>query len=300
MRYTLFAFFLVSCSQREASLETSLQILPSPATSASNVEVQSVPEPSRNVLGWWESAYVGVGGRAKNIELAASSIDGRQILPGQKFSFNESVGERTIERGYVSAPVISKGEMENGIGGGICQVSSTLFAAAVTADLEIVERFPHSHPIPYMPIGLDATVSFPKDCEGNFQSKSCYLLDLKIKNPLNEVLIIHTSIRPDSKRKLFKVLRIEVIGSSEPTDRPTYSYGSKKKDEFVRRTKRIDGVSSDYVKRTQKGMNGMVVMSVFTWSDQKTRSFQSNYPPTDEIWEVSSDRPSDAPDPWVK
>ncbi|WP_100011146.1 VanW family protein [Lentibacillus sediminis] len=98
--------------------------------------------------------------RSHNIQLATEAIDNHVVFPGKRFSFNEVVGERTAERGYKQAPVIVKGELSEDIGGGICQVSSTLFNAVDLKGIQIVERYAHSRSVPYVPPGRDATVSW--------------------------------------------------------------------------------------------------------------------------------------------
>ncbi|MHB1459074.1 MAG: VanW family protein [Armatimonadota bacterium] len=95
-----------------------------------------------------------------NIRLVAEKLDGAVIRPGEVFSFNGTAGERVSDRGYVSAPVIVKGKLEDGSGGGICQVSSTLYNAALLAGMSIVERNPHTTPVSSVPPGRDATVLF--------------------------------------------------------------------------------------------------------------------------------------------
>ncbi|MFD1067415.1 VanW family protein [Oceanobacillus locisalsi] len=98
--------------------------------------------------------------RTRNIELSAEAVNNTVIFPGEYFSFNEVVGERTRERGYLPAPVIVKGEFSEDIGGGICQVSSTLFNAVDLQGIEVTERYAHSREVPYVPKGRDATVSW--------------------------------------------------------------------------------------------------------------------------------------------
>ncbi|MDQ0256816.1 vancomycin resistance protein YoaR [Evansella vedderi] len=98
--------------------------------------------------------------RSHNIALAAEALDNHVVFPGEIFSFNEVVGERTLEKGYLPAPVIVKGELYEGIGGGICQVSSTLFNAVDKAGVNIIQRYSHSRRVPYVPPGRDATVSW--------------------------------------------------------------------------------------------------------------------------------------------
>ena len=98
--------------------------------------------------------------RVENINLACGAIDGYVMEPGGSFSFNDAVGRRSEEKGYGDAPVIVNGHKEQGCGGGVCQVSSTLYMAALSAGLQIDERHPHSHGVPYAPDGNDATVVF--------------------------------------------------------------------------------------------------------------------------------------------
>jgi vancomycin resistance protein YoaR len=98
--------------------------------------------------------------RSTNVYLAAKAINNQVVFPGQTFSFNRVVGKRTSHKGYLPAPVIVKGELSEGIGGGICQVSSTLFNAVDNSGLHITERYSHSKNVPYVPRGRDATVSW--------------------------------------------------------------------------------------------------------------------------------------------
>lgn len=97
--------------------------------------------------------------RSHNVALAASKLDGYIMMPGQVFSYNDVVGERTAARGFRNAAVYTANGVENGIGGGICQVSSTLYNSVLYANLEIVSRTNHSYTVSYAPKGQDATVS---------------------------------------------------------------------------------------------------------------------------------------------
>ncbi|MFD1848438.1 VanW family protein [Oceanobacillus bengalensis] len=115
--------------------------------------------------------------RSYNIELAAEAINNTVVFPGETFSFNKIVGERTTDKGYKRAPVIVKGELAEDIGGGICQVSSTLFNAVDLHGIQIVERYAHSRSVPYVPPGRDATVSW-------------WGPDFVFKNLYNEAILI--------------------------------------------------------------------------------------------------------------
>jgi len=119
--------------------------------------------------------------RTENIRLASEAIKGTLLAPGEVFSFNEIVGPRVEERGYLSAMVILGGEFTPGLGGGICQVSSTLYNAVLLAGLEVVERHPHSLKIDYVPVGRDATVTYGlKDFKFKNNTPGYLLLDYSI------------------------------------------------------------------------------------------------------------------------
>ncbi|WP_446898370.1 VanW family protein [Clostridium sp. LBM24168] len=98
--------------------------------------------------------------RANNIVLATKSINGTVIMPGDEFSFNGVVGERTAAKGYKAAPVIIGDKLEDGLGGGICQVSTTLYNAVNAAKLTSTERVHHTRPVHYVAEGMDATVDY--------------------------------------------------------------------------------------------------------------------------------------------
>lgn len=119
--------------------------------------------------------------RTHNIHLASEAINNYVVFPGETFSFNAVVGKRTIEKGYLPAPVIVKGELAEGVGGGICQVSSTLFNAVDRAGVKIIERYSHSRRVPYVPPNRDATVSW-------------YGPDFTFKNRHNQPLLIRSKV----------------------------------------------------------------------------------------------------------
>ena len=96
--------------------------------------------------------------RTTNLKLAANKINGTVLLPNEEFSYNKTVGERTIQAGYKEAAVFSNGEVVNGLGGGICQISSTLYDAVVMANLNVTTRRNHQFVTSYLPAGKDATV----------------------------------------------------------------------------------------------------------------------------------------------
>lgn len=114
----------------------------------------------RDVMGEWSSDYSSSSAaRANNVELASKRMNGTILMPGEVFSYDKTIGPRTSENGYQSAGVYVGNRVESGIGGGICQPSSTLYGAVLYANLEIVTRTSHSLPVSYVPAGQDATIA---------------------------------------------------------------------------------------------------------------------------------------------
>ncbi len=119
------------------------------------------------------------GGRKHNVKLALSKFDGMTVNPGEKVSFNEIVGEQTIENGYQTATIIYNGEFTDGIGGGVCQASTTIYNALLLSGIEINEVHKHTLPVKYVPPALDAMVAE-------------YTSDLKFTNTTEYPIYIHT------------------------------------------------------------------------------------------------------------
>ncbi|ACB85076.1 VanW family protein [Natranaerobius thermophilus] len=136
--------------------------------------------------------------RVTNIELASEKLDNKKLEPGEKLSFNEVVGPRTRERGYQEAPVIIDGELVDGLGGGICQVSTTLYNSVLKAGIIPIERSPHGIPVEYVSLGRDAAVAYD-------------YLDLVFENHRDNGILISTLV--DENR-----LRVDIYGSQESHD----------------------------------------------------------------------------------
>jgi vancomycin resistance protein YoaR len=134
--------------------------------------------------------------RSSNIKLASSKIEGLILLPGEKFSFNGTVGKRTIAGGFKEAGVYLNGRHDTGVGGGICQVSTTLYNACLFANLKIVSRTNHSMPVPYVPPGRDATVNYGAQ-------------DLAIENNMRTPIVISHTYTPGT-------LTFRILGKKEP------------------------------------------------------------------------------------
>ena len=124
------------------------------------------------------------GGRCENIALAAARIDGIALQPYGEFSFNAVVGKRTEENGFFQAKIISQGEFVLGVGGGVCQVSTTLYNAALLSGLIVTEQHPHSLPVAYVSPSRDAMVSSASD--------------LKLYNPFEETVYFSVKVNGGS------------------------------------------------------------------------------------------------------
>jgi vancomycin resistance protein YoaR len=129
--------------------------------------------------------------RSSNIHLATSKFDGIVLMPGDTVSYNDTVGRRTEKNGFKIAGVYRNGRHDFDVGGGICQVSTTLYNAALFANLKIVKRQNHSMPVPYVPVGRDATVDY-----GN--------IDLVIENSFDHPIAISPEYKPG--RITFRIL----------------------------------------------------------------------------------------------
>lgn len=134
--------------------------------------------------------------RVSNITLACQSISGIKLSPGEEFSFNDVVGARSTRRGYKYAPVIFRGEKSYGVGGGVCQVSSTLYMAAKSGNFEITQRHQHSEAVAYAPEHTDATVVYGEK-------------DFRFKNNTEENIYIYTWIEGD--KVYAKIVRKDVF-----------------------------------------------------------------------------------------
>ncbi len=120
-----------------------------------------VSVPSKyTLLGIYATDYDPNIPRATNVELAANNVNGTVVAPGKTFSANKTIGPRTTANGFVTAPVFINKQHAMGLGGGVCQVSSTIYAAMKTAGIKATERHAHSLPVSYLPAGWDATISY--------------------------------------------------------------------------------------------------------------------------------------------
>lgn len=212
-------------------------------------------------------------GRANNVAVAARKLDGALLLPGTTVSFDATVGPRTIERGFAHAPEIVGDELEDGVGGGTCQVASTLHAASLFGALDVVERHAHARASAYTKPGLDATVVYG-------------VVDLKVRNPHPFALVVHAHVpKPGT-------LEIVLLGG-EPSVKVVYTYSSRPTGAPFRRITHKPYLPKGAVISRQKGKAGATVISyvknVHPDGHAVERSYASEYRTVPEVFWVGSD-----------
>lgn len=174
-----------------------------PNVKTSDIGIEAFPD----LLSSYSTSFASSSSnRATNVSLATNKINGKVLMPGEVFSFNDTVGKRTPQAGFKVAGVYMNGQVATDYGGGICQVSSTLYNAVLRANLEIVDRSNHMFEVGYVPIGTDATVSWGAP-------------DFKFKNSRSYPIKIVTS---SSNRKC--VVKFYGLKESEEYDIEIVSY----------------------------------------------------------------------------
>ncbi len=219
------------------------------------------------VVSSFETRYGGPIGRDKNIARAAALLDGLVLMPDDTVSYNEAVGPRSTDNGFFPAAEIYKGEMREGIGGGACQVASTLHAAAFFGGFDVLERRNHSRPSGYIRVGLDATVSFP-------------VLDLRIKNPFDFPVVLRA-------RATNGLMRFELLGRERRVDVALATETAGILD-FNRKLEKA-GLPAGEFKLKQKGKRGLKLRKTRTIAPlaggpERVETSVDTYPAAQEIW----------------
>lgn len=219
--------------------------------------------------------------RTNNIRLASAAINGTILNPGDEFSYNGVVGERTADRGYQPAGAYSGGKIIEEFGGGVCQPSSTLYMAVLRADLEVVERRNHSFTVSYTPLGEDATVDYGT-IDFRFKNNTDY--PVKILAEQTNGQMIMTLVGTNVSGKTVET-RTEVLATYSPTT-------IEKKD------------NSMMVGQTKLDQTGIVGYSTKTYQqvtvDGKTTeklANESRYDKRDKIVYVGTIKPAPEPQP---
>jgi vancomycin resistance protein YoaR len=226
-------------------------------------------------VGEGTSRFLGsIENRIFNISLAATRLNGTIIKPGEVFSFNKAVGDISVFNGYRQAYVISGGKTVLGDGGGVCQVSTTLFRAAINAGLPIVERNPHAYRVSYYEAetgpGIDAAIYTPT-------------VDLKFKNDTPNHLLIQTYIDLETQRLTFALYGTKddrevsvskpVVVSESPAPEPSYQDDPNLPKGEV---KQVDFAAP--------GANVYFTRTVTKDGETKTDKFSSNYRPWQAVY----------------
>lgn len=193
--------FAISMEEAEESLKEEKEeyVIPLKITVASKTVSDLGEEAFPNLLGTFTTRYDASNkNRSNNIYLASEKINGTVIMPGEVFSYNQIVGKRTIDAGYKEAGAYAGGKVVQEVGGGICQVSSTLYNAVLYANLEIVERSNHYFETSYVAAGRDATVSWGTvDFKFKNNRKYPIKIDAIAKNGISKISIMGITEEPE-------------------------------------------------------------------------------------------------------
>ncbi len=205
--------------------------------------------------------------RAANLKVGAAALDGYVLLPGQVMSFNAVVGDRTDVAGFRYAPGIADGELIDTVGGGICQISSTLYGAAFFAGLELVHSRPHSRPSSYVDMGLDSTVVYGS-------------VDMKLKNPFDFPVVLHTSVSAGK-------VTFEVLGKRKVYDEVAFERQVKEvlpHSTIVRSDAKLHTGAETVSQRGMRGFKVVRSRKLYRAGELvDTQSWDLYYPPTTHI-----------------
>lgn len=195
--------------------------------------------------------------RTNNIRRSFELMSGKELKPGEVFSFNGVVGKRSIENGFFEADEYAYNMTVKGVGGGVCQASSTLYKAVVEAGLEIVHREPHSKEVNYCAYGEDATVYWEYDRK----------IDFKFKNNTDQPIYIKAAVESNPNRKNRLVARVYIYGAS--MDNVSYKLETKQvqvlepptEPEYKKDTDKLYVTYTDEEYQYSKAYKGYVVES---------------------------------------
>ncbi len=211
-------------------------IITKPKVTTSQIGTEAFPD----LLGTCTTRYdASVTGRTTNLRIACQKINDKVILPGEIFSYNKALGERTLAAGYKNGKVYENGQVVDGIGGGICQISSTLYNAILKANMEATERRNHQFVTSYLPAGQDATVVYG-------------LTDFKFKNTRKYAVKIKASISNG-------IATVSIYGIKEENEY-TVSFSTKTISTIPYTVKYVEDSSlpAGKEKVSQAGANGLI------------------------------------------
>ncbi|HEU0036892.1 MAG TPA: VanW family protein [Kofleriaceae bacterium] len=224
----------IAAAARSGATKIELATIAMPATvTKAGLGIDDISQ----VLGHYETNFsVGDKERNFNLKLAASKVNGQVLKPGAEWSFNDTVGERSQKNGYKVAHVITAGEMVDGLAGGTCQISTTLFGAAFFAGLDIPKTTNHSRPSVYTPLGFDATVVWPNT-------------DLKLKNPYEFPVVIHYVVANGTAK-------VEILGKKRPYDKIVFERKVIEETPYTTEERLDEEIVKDETSIDQEGFNG--------------------------------------------
>jgi vancomycin resistance protein YoaR len=224
----------IEAAAREGATKIELATVAVPASvTKQGLGIDDISE----VLGHYKTSFpVTDRDRNFNLKLAASKINGTVLAPHQEWSFNGQVGERSEKEGYKIAHVITAGEMVDGLAGGTCQISTTLFGAAFFAGLDIPKTTNHSRPSVYTPLGFDATVVWPDT-------------DLVLKNPYDFPVAIHYRVANGEAV-------VEILGKKRPYDKVTFAREIVEETPFPSEERLKDDMPEGQTMVVQPGFDG--------------------------------------------
>ncbi len=244
------------------------------------------------------SEYVNNPSRTENLRLACEAIDGTILNPGEVFSFNGVVGERTAEKGYQAATVYNGGQSVQELGGGVCQVASTIYYATLHLDLEQVHREPHQYAVTYVPYGMDATVywgsidyqfkntlSHPLKIEANTDNGHVNITLLGIRENDNTVEMTYTILETYPWQEVEELDETKPVGYREVEITPYTGYK-------VVTYKTIKDADGNEISRNQEAV------SVYSKRDQKVIVGPEEDPFEPDPWPDDNEDPWDPWDPW--
>lgn len=269
----------VAVGLAEGTERIDLVVQPKPAAADPLADLADELEVSV-VLGSFDTPYnMTAGDRTHNLKVGAAAVDGAVLMPGEVFSFNDVVGPRSAEAGYRYATGIAAGQLVDTMGGGICQVSSTLFGAGFFGGLEVVRARPHSRPSSYVDMGLDSTVVYPD-------------IDMKLRNPFDFPVVLHMTVNQGK-------VQAEVLGPRRPyqvaferelSERLPYETVWRNDDRLKVGTEVVAqrGMRGFKLKRLRKFYQGGEVV--------KTEEWELHYPATTEILRKGTNPAGEVPE----
>ncbi|MEN9581041.1 MAG: hypothetical protein RJA70_4050 [Pseudomonadota bacterium] len=226
----------------------------------------------RRLVSSFTTRYACCQPRGKNIQRIAELLDGTVLRPGERYSVNDAVGPRTPANGFVPAPTIVRGDIEDTSGGGVSQFATTLFNAVLHGGYEVIERQPHSYYFERYPIGHEATLSFPKP-------------DLIFRNDTQSGLLLKTHYSPTS-------ITVKLYGDNEGRQVKTSRGGRFNLTEPTTVYEPNDELSPEAEEVLERGQTGWTVevSRVVTLKDgsKKEERREVTYNPRDRVLQVHS------------